>query len=189
MSVQVPVKRVKIGSKEYQIIHLEQSDLGIETWVFPETQINVYGNDTAIKTLADIYDGVCTSDVAAYLERHSLEGADLVIFHGQSKPLNFKIAHQIKKTLKKVASEKTITLNVRLETKTDKMKEDWKFNKSLSIRAEEHLVLISGSTLGLRLSALECLYLTQNDFGHQHFDWWSTDKSIELIIRNTERDY
>jgi N-methylhydantoinase B/oxoprolinase/acetone carboxylase alpha subunit len=169
LSKQVPVKTVKIGMKEYDVIHLFQSDLGIETWVYPDTQINVYGNDTAIKTLADIYDGVRTYNVIAYLERHSSEGADLVIFHGQSTPLNFRSAHQIRKTLKKISTGKTITLNVRLETDNDKMKEDWKFTKTLSVRVEDHLVLINGSTLGLRLCALECLYLTQNDLGHQHY--------------------
>ncbi|WML48549.1 hypothetical protein RCG23_25580 [Neobacillus sp. PS3-34] len=188
MPIEVPIKRVKIGNKEFKILHLSQTDLGIETWVYPDTQINVYGNDAAIKALADIYDSVCVYDVIVYLDRNGPDSADLVIFHGQSQPLNFRVVHQLKKELKKKLIDKTITINVRPESEDDKMNEEWKFNNTLSIRVENHLVLINGSKRGLRLSALECLYLTQNDLGHQHFDWWSSKNSVELIIRNTDRD-
>jgi hypothetical protein len=184
----VNIKKVKIGVIEYEVLHLYQSDLGLETWVYPETQINVYGNDYAIRTLADIYDLVSVHKLIAIIDRHSPDGADLVIFHGQSTPLNFRTIHQLKKSLKKGALFRTINFSVRPESRDDKMKEEWKFNDSLTVRVEDHLVLISGSTLGLRLSALECLYLTENNLGHQHFDSWSTKKSVELIIRNTDRD-
>ncbi|MHC0039753.1 hypothetical protein [Pseudoneobacillus sp. C159] len=184
----VNIKKVKVGVIEYEVLHLSQSDLGLETWVYPETQINVYGNDIAIKTLADIYDLVSIHKLIAVMERHSPDGADLVIFHGQSTPLNFRLVHQLKKSIKKGLITRTFDFCVRPDSKEDKMNDDWKFTTSLTVRAEDHLVLISGSELGLRLSALECLYLTENDLGHQHFDWWSTKKSVELIIRNTERD-
>ncbi|WP_078554342.1 hypothetical protein [Bacillus alkalicellulosilyticus] len=188
MSYKVKLKQVTIGKKEYEVIHLNQSILGIETWVYPDTQINVYGNDAAINILACLYDVVSTNKVLAYLERHSPEGADLVIFHGQSTPINFRLTHLIRKALKKSRIGRDIVLDLRPECKDDKMTDDWKFEESLSIRVEDHCVLINGSTLGLRLSALECLYLTKSDLGHQHFDWWSTKKSIELIIRNKDRD-
>jgi hypothetical protein len=188
LSYRVKIKQVSIGTKEYEVMHLNQSTLGIETWIYPDTQINVYGNDTAIKTLSCIYDVVSTNKVLAFLERHSPKGADLVIFHGQSTPLNFRLTHLIRKVLKKSRTGKDIVLDVRPESKDDKMNDDWKFEESLSVRVEDHCVLINGSTLGLRLSALECLNLTESDLGHQHFDWWSTKKSVELIIRNTDRD-
>lgn len=188
MSYRIKIKQVSIGTKEYEVIHFNQSTLGIETWVYTDTQINVYGNDSSIKALAYIYEVVSTYKVLAYLERHSPEGADLVIFHGQSTPLNFRLTHLIRKALKKGRAGRDIVLNVRPESKADKMNDDWKFEESLSVRVEDHCVLINGSTLGLRLLALECLYLTESDLGHQHFDWWSTKKSVELIIRNTDRD-
>lgn len=188
MTNQAPLKKIYVFNKEYNVLHLCQSNVDIETWVFPETQINVYGNDTSVGVLARIYDFVAVHKAVAYLERHSPDGADLVVFHGQSTPLNFRIAHQIKKAIHKAHVGKIVTLNLRPETKEDKMDNDWRFRETLSVRVEDHIVLVSGSTLGLRLLALECHNLTENTLGHQHFDWWSTKKSVEFIIRNKDRD-
>jgi hypothetical protein len=188
MQSQATVKKVRIANKEYQVLHLNQNALGLGTWVYPGTQINVYGDDSSLGLLASVYDFVAEYKTIAYLERHSPNGADLIIIHGQSTPLNFRIAHQIKKALIKIKNGKVISLQMRPESNEDNLEHDWRFRESLSVRVEESAVLVSASKVGLRLLALECHKLTHNNMGHQHFDWWSTRRSVELIIRNKDRD-
>ncbi|MDR9856481.1 hypothetical protein RJP21_23030 [Paenibacillus sp. VCA1] len=57
-----------------------------------------------------------------------------------------------------------------------------------SIRSEGQLVLISCNTLGLKLAERICTSLIETDEGHVHFDGFSTQGSLELILRNKDTD-
>lgn len=61
----------------------------------------------------------------------------------------------------------------------------------MTVRTQDRLVLLGGTSYGLRLCALTCMALAwPGGTDHYHWDeWWlRTNKTVELIIRKIDQE-
>lgn len=151
--------------------------------------MNLYGDSKSLITLAGLFNLVQREkSVIVYLFRNAEEGSDFAFFHGTSNPLSFCDFADIRKRIYKANIVGNYDLKTSQERKDDRMHEAWKFKNIYSIRSSGQLISMSTNSLGLRLAELVCKELSVTDEGHTHFDEWSTQGSIELIIRNKDTD-
>ncbi|WP_040948965.1 hypothetical protein [Gorillibacterium massiliense] len=180
----------QINDKFVSAIFLNQSDIGIENSVYPETQINLYGDNKALFTLGALFNLVQKeTNLVIYLVGSSDKDFDFVFFHGTSNPLSFKDLFEIKRQASKLKKPKKYCLEINAEMAIDRLNESWKLNDLYSIRSEGQLISMSCNLLGLRLAKVICKSLIETGEGHTHFDGFSTKRSLELILRNKETDW
>ncbi|WP_132417017.1 hypothetical protein [Paenibacillus albiflavus] len=123
-----------------------------------------------------------------YLFRNSEDGSDFAFFHGTSNPLSFSDFTDIRKRIYKANIVGSYDIMTSQERKDERMHEAWKFKNIYSIRSCGQLISLSTNFLGFRLAELVCKELGDTKQGHTHFDEWSSQGSIELIIRNKDTD-
>lgn len=151
--------------------------------------MNLFGDCKSLNTLAGLFNLVGREkDVIVYLCRDTEVSSDFAFFHGTSNPLGFNDLAEIRKRIHKANITERYDVQVAEETKAERMHETWKFKNLFSIRSSGQLVSMSCNSLGLRLAELVCKELSDSEQGHTHFDEWSTQGSIELIIRNKDTD-
>lgn len=123
-----------------------------------------------------------------YLYRDTTDSYDFVFFHGRSYPFRFKDLNDIRDRIHRAKIVDSFFIQSVEETNKDRMDETWKFKNLYSVRTNGQLISMSCNQLGLRLAELVCKELIDTEQGHTHFDEWSTQKSIELILRNKDTD-
>lgn len=165
--------------------------MSIELSVETGSQVNLYGNTYSLRVLAGMVDAVAKEGGVAFLERHGPQGADLVFFRGTDTPLDFSTYRLIRRSIAALGAGRPVASVVRPETSTDRRDEPWRQQNLVTVRTQDHAVLVGGSALGLRLCALDCLFLADTDkTDHEHWDhpyFLGTSKSVELIVRNVDR--
>lgn len=186
--IEVIVRKLRVNQKNQNIVFIDQKEIGIENTVYPETQMNLYGDSKSLLTLAGLFNLVREKNVIVYLCRDTEGSSDFAFFHGTSNPLGFKGLAEIRNKIHKTNIVKSCYVQVSEETKADRMRETWRFKNLYSIRSSGQLISMSCNSLGLRLAELVCKDLSDSDQGHTHFDEWSTQGSVELIIRNKDTD-
>lgn len=172
------------------MLSIRQADLGIEIDVAPGDQVNIYCSTHNLKLVAALFDACSEDGGVAILHRHSPAGADLVIFRGTDAPLNFPDYRRLQDSLQRNHKSEFVRLEMRPEMSTDRSNALWKQRSQITVRTQDHLVLLGGTCYGLRLCALTCMALAEpGGTDHYHLDnWWlGTSKTIELIIRNVDQ--
>lgn len=167
------------------MLSVRQADLGIEIGVTPGDQVNAYCSTHNLRLVAALFDACSEDGSVAILYRHSSGGADLVIFRGTDAPLSFPECRRLLDSLRRNHKAESVRLGLRPEMVTDRSNDPWKQRSQITVRAQDHLVLLGGTGYGLRLCALTCIDLAQpGGPDHYHLDdgWLGTSNTVELII-------
>lgn len=154
-------------------------------------QVNVYGTTESLKLVAALLDRCSESGGVAILYRHDSTGADLVLFRGTDTPMNFPAYRRLRGALRRLRNAEAVDFRVRPEMPSDRVDDTWRQEEQVTVRTDDHVVLVGGTRYGLRMGALSCTWLAEPDGSdHHHWDdWWlGTSKSVELIMRNVEHD-
>ncbi|WP_143044405.1 hypothetical protein [Paenibacillus sp. CF384] len=182
---------LRVNSVDIKIIHLHQQDIGVFVKEEMGSLVLIDAKDSPEMFLLSTLFKYChDTDDVIYLQRESTENADLFIFNGAVTPLNRKYVKEIKSTLKCSTLKERIDLTIvssENEAFWDKWG-SWKYEKQLRIVTSKDVVLLNSSRLGLELLTHSCAHLASSFAGHNHFDWYSTSNSPELIIRNIARN-
>jgi hypothetical protein len=178
---------LQIGKRTLSVIHLHQKECGIQVKSEGGYHVLVDGGDSAeMVLLASICKYLSDTNDIFLLERENELFADLLLFNGASNPVTKKDVKQIKNAIK---HNKGHELSLEIFTSdTDTRWEWWKYEKQISVKAEQHVVLAHASKMGLELLARQSLRLATTYLGHIHCDVWSTSSSTDLIIRNMARN-
>lgn len=193
ITIELRVQRVQVpwGSGSLRVLSVRQADLGMEIDVTPGDQANVYCSTHSLKLVAALFDACSEDGGVAMLHRHRSAGADLVIFRGTDAPLSFPECRRLHDSLQRNHTAQFVRLGMRPEMSADRSNALWKQRSQITVRTQDHLVLLGGTSYGLRLCALTCMALAEpGGTDHYHLDhWWlGTSKTVELIIRNVDRE-
>lgn len=153
--------------------------------------MNVYGSTNSLGLVAALFDACSEDGGIAILHRHSSAGADLVIFRGTDTPLNFPGYKRLQSYLSRTHKAEYARIGIRPEMPTDRSDNLWNQSDQITVRTQAHVVLVSGTSYGLRLFALACMALTQpGETDHYHVDhhWRRTSRTVELIVRNVGQE-
>ncbi|WP_168124004.1 hypothetical protein [Paenibacillus sp. HB172176] len=192
MSRLLTVSRIKtkIQNTEVTTVVLSQKDIKIKVREELGHVLLVDANDCSeMFLLASLFEHAMRTHDILYFRREDDLSCDLFVFNGAITPLNQKHLREIKSSIKYTKPE---TYNIKLLDSHDESIWDtwqrWKYDEQLRVKASKDLAIINSSQLGFELLVQNCAYLASSYSGHSHFDWHSTKKSIELIIRNIERN-
>ncbi|AWB43695.1 hypothetical protein DCC85_05325 [Paenibacillus sp. CAA11] len=193
MTDTLPMKRIKFkpNSTDVHFVLLRQKEVGIEVREERGAVLLVDAADCEeVFLLASLFRHVMRSQDIVYLERGDDRHADLFIFNGAVTPLTHKDLGKIKSS---ISYTKAIPFELPLIHSHDeevwKTWQHWKYDGQLRVQAGQDRAILNASRLGLELLTEVCGYLASSYIGHSHLDWASTKSSLELIIRNTARNY
>lgn len=182
--------QVKLGPLKISLVHLKQENIGVTVTEDKGHHLLIDTKDSReMFLMASLFRYVNDTSDLVYLQRKNPSNADLVIFNGAINPISRKQFRGIKMALHHSTFESfdLPLINDHDESIWDEW-QSWKYKDQLRIDADNHLVLLNASRLGLELLEDQCSYLAVSYTGHAHFDWYSTTNSIELIIRNMARN-
>ena len=192
MSQTVKLRRIKtkIGTTNVSMVVMNQEDINVKVREELGHFLLIDGNDCyEMFLLASLFHHAMKTHDVIFLERSDDLHCDLFIFNGAITPLTRKDLRKIKSTIRCVKSE---TYSIQLLDSHDESVwdswEHWRYDEQLRVKADMNLAVINSTQLGFELLVQSCGYLATSFSGHSHFDWDSTQKSIELIIRNMERN-
>jgi hypothetical protein len=177
------------GGRLIKVVSAEQADLGIEVDVWANDQVNTYCNTVSLRLLAHLFDACAGDGQLAVLNRHAPAGADLVIFRGTDTPVDFTAYRRLRDSLQKVRKIPYTAVPACPEMDSDRRTEHWRQRGLITVRTQDHVVLLGGTGHGLRLCALDCLDLAvpgSSDHVHWADYWLGTSKTVEFIIRNQD---
>ncbi|MGU3472543.1 hypothetical protein ACLBWT_15555 [Paenibacillus sp. D51F] len=182
---------LKEGSYDLNVVHLHQQEIGVVVTEEMGHFLLIDVKDSSEMFLLSALIKHChDTDDVLYFQRGSPENADLFIFNGAVTPLNRKLSKEVKSALNRHKPIRRYELAV--ENRENDVFwdtwESWKYEKQLRIDAGQDLILLNASRLGLELLTHSCELLATSYAGHTHFNWYSTSKSPELIIRNIARN-
>ena len=192
MSQTLTLSRVKtkIKTNEVTTVVLSQKNINIKVREELGQVLLVDASDCfEMFILASLFQHAMQTHDVIYFEREDDLSCDLFVFNGAITPLDQKDLRKIKSAIKFVEPEiyKLKLLDSHDESVWESW-QHWKYDEQLRVKASKDLAIINSSQLGFELLFHQCAYLASSYSGHSHFDWYSTKKSIELIIRNIERN-
>ncbi|RKP55550.1 hypothetical protein D7Z26_10225 [Cohnella endophytica] len=122
--IDIKVKSLNFNRRIVKIAIIQQGSIGIENNVYPDTQINLYGDSKALYYLGAFFNLIQREkSMIIYLQRSSNNESDIVFFHGTSNPISFSDCIEIRNKATKLKHTELYSLEIKEETRSDKLKE------------------------------------------------------------------